>query len=165
MLRLIKKLFFCLLHNFQNWFHNADHLLYYPQRSVFSFHSFLLSYISLSKKWNIETMLTFPYSYNWQTFSNKMAEKGSQEYKSMDSEYVTRQIKCRILELLLKQIVVYIAANQQISFTQKFKFSIPQYLFIKKIKPSKISTRKQPTHFSVTPLRPKLRKNPVNHTI
>ena len=128
MLRLIKKLFFCLLHNFQNWFHNADHLLYYPQRSVFSFHSFLLSYISLSKKWNIETMLTFPYSYNWQTFNNKMTEKGSQEYKSMDSEYVTGQIKCRILELLLKQIVVYIAANQQISFTQKFKFSIPQYV-------------------------------------
>ena len=115
----------CLIKNFQTGFHNAYHLLYYPQRSLFSFHSFLLSYISLSKKWNIETMLTFPYSYNRQTFNNKMTEKRSQEYESMDCEYVTGKIKCRILELLLRQLVVCIAANQQISFTQKFKLSIP----------------------------------------
>ena len=29
------------------------------------------SLISVSKKWNIETMLTFPYSYNWQKFQQQ----------------------------------------------------------------------------------------------
>ena len=29
------------------------------------------SLISVSKKWNIETMLTFPYSYNWQKLTTK----------------------------------------------------------------------------------------------
>ena len=33
-------------------------------------------------------MLTFPYLYNWQKF-NKVNEKRSQEYQSMDTEYVT----------------------------------------------------------------------------
>ena len=84
-------------------FHKADHLLYYPQMSVFSFHIyFVCSLISVSKKRNIETMLTFPYSYNFQKFNNKMNEKRSQEYQIMDPEYVTRQINSRILGLLLR---------------------------------------------------------------
>ena len=48
-------------------------------------------------------MSTLPYSYNWQKFSNKMNEKRSQEYQSMDREYVTGQINSRILELLLRR--------------------------------------------------------------
>ena len=48
-------------------------------------------------------MLTLPYSYNWQKFSNKMNEKRSQEYQSLGPEYVTRQISSHILELLLRQ--------------------------------------------------------------
>ena len=35
--------------------------------------------------------------------NNKMNEKRSQEYQSMDPEYVTGQINSRILELLLRQ--------------------------------------------------------------
>ena len=42
-----QKSYFCLSSNFQTWFHNADHLLYYRQLPVFSFHTFLFSYISL----------------------------------------------------------------------------------------------------------------------
>ena len=68
------------------------------------------SLISVSKKWNIETMLTFPYSYNWQKFNNKMNEKRSQEYQSMDPEYVTGQINSRILELLLRRFCCLIFA-------------------------------------------------------
>ena len=41
-------LYFCLSLNFQTWFHKADHLLYYPHMSVFSFHTFfVLIYQSL----------------------------------------------------------------------------------------------------------------------
>ena len=76
----------CLSHNSQTSFHNADHLLYYPQMSVFSFHTFFYPLISVSKKRNIETMLTLPYSYNWQKFNNKMNVKRSQEYQSMNPE-------------------------------------------------------------------------------
>ena len=47
-------------------------------------------------------MFTIPYSYDWQTF-NKINEKRSQEYQSMDPEYVTGQINSRILELLLRR--------------------------------------------------------------
>ena len=32
----------CLSHDFQTWFYNADHLLYYPQMPVFSFHTFFV---------------------------------------------------------------------------------------------------------------------------
>ena len=35
--------------------------------------------------------------------NNKMNEKRSQEYQSMDPEYVTGQINSRILELLLRR--------------------------------------------------------------
>ena len=57
------------------------------------FSYFFCSLISVSKKQNTETMLTLSYSYHWQKFNNKMNEKRSQEYQSMDPEYVTRQIK------------------------------------------------------------------------
>ena len=112
---LFKKENRCFKHfeYFQTWFHNTDHLLYYPQMSVFSFHTFFCSLISVSKKWNIETMLTFPYSYNWQKFNNKMNEKRSQEYQSMDPEYVTGQINSRILELLLRRFCCLIFAPSQ----------------------------------------------------
>ena len=58
------------------------------------------SLISVSKKRNIETMLTIPYSNHCQKFNNKMNEKGRQEYRSMDPEYVTGPINSRILKLL-----------------------------------------------------------------
>ena len=95
-------------------FHKADHLLYYPQMSVFSFHIyFLYSLISVSKKQNIETMLTFPYSYNLQKFNNKMNEKRSQEYQSMDPEYVTGQTNIRILELVVERCCLIFALSQK----------------------------------------------------
>ena len=53
--------------------------------SVFLFQTF---FISVSKTWNIETMLTFPYSYNWQKFNKKMNKKRIQEYQSMNPEYM-----------------------------------------------------------------------------
>ena len=65
--------------------------------SVFSSHTFFVL------KRNIETMLTLPYSDNLQNFNNKMNEKRSQEYQSVDSEYVTWQINSHILELLLRR--------------------------------------------------------------
>ena len=47
MFGIIKKLFLSFT-QFQTWFHSADHLLYYPQLSVFSFHTiFVLLYHSL----------------------------------------------------------------------------------------------------------------------
>ena len=51
---------------------------YYPQMTVFSFHTFFCSLISVSKKRNIETILTLPYPNNWQKFNNKINEKRSQ---------------------------------------------------------------------------------------
>ena len=68
---------------------------YYPQMSVFSFHTFC-SLISVSKKPNIERMLTLPYSHNWQKFNNKTNEKRSQEYQSIGPEYVAGQTNSRI---------------------------------------------------------------------
>ena len=74
---------------------------------------FFCSLIWVSKKWNIETVWTLPYSYNWQKFNNKMNEKRSQEYQSMDPEYVTGQINSRILELLLRRFCCLIFAPSQ----------------------------------------------------
>ena len=65
--------------------------------SVFSSHTFF------ALKRTIETMLTLPYSYHLQNFNNKMNEKRSQEYQSVEPEYVTRQINSHILELLLRR--------------------------------------------------------------
>ena len=41
MFRLIKKLL-CLSHNFQTWFCDTGHLLYFPQMSAFPFHTFVV---------------------------------------------------------------------------------------------------------------------------
>ena len=46
-------------------------------------------------------MLTVPYSYDWEKFNNKINEKRSHEYQSMDPEHVTWQINSHILELFL----------------------------------------------------------------
>ena len=45
--------------------------------------------------------------------NNKMNEKRSQECQSMDPEYVTGQIKSRILELLLRRFCCLIFAQSQ----------------------------------------------------
>ena len=56
--------------------------------SVFSFQNFR-SLTSVSKKWYIEAMLTFPYSYNWQNLTTKlMEEKARSIRQSMDPQCV-----------------------------------------------------------------------------
>ena len=80
-------------------FHDADHFLYYPQMSLFSFNTFL---IPVSKTQGIEKMLNLLYQYKWQKF-NKMNEKRSLEYQSVSTEYVTGQINSLILQLLFRQ--------------------------------------------------------------
>ena len=45
--------------------------------------------------------------------NHKINEKKSQEYQSMDPEYVTGQINSRILELLLRQFCCLIFAPSQ----------------------------------------------------
>ena len=82
-------------------------------RCLYSLFILFCSLISVSKKRNIETMLTLSYSCNWQKFNNKMNEKRSQEYQSMDPEYVTGQINSCILELLLRQFFCLIFAQSQ----------------------------------------------------
>ena len=99
--------------NFQTRFHNADHLLYCPQMSVFSFHAFLFSYISLEETEHRNNVLALPYSYNWQIINNKINEKRSQECQSMDPEYVTGQINSRVLQLLLRQFYGLIFATSR----------------------------------------------------
>ena len=75
-LGFIKQVIYCVIH-----------------RCLYFSSYFFCSLISVSKKRNIETMLTFSYSYNWKKFSNhKMNEKRSQEYQSMDPEYVTGKL-------------------------------------------------------------------------
>ena len=96
------KSYFCLLHNFKTWFHNADHLLYHPLLSVFSFFIlFLFSYIGL---WEMEHRIIV---------NNKMNVKRSQEYQSMDSKYLTGQINSRILEVLLRWFCCLVFAPSQ----------------------------------------------------
>ena len=98
---IIKKLVLSFT-QFQTWVHNADHLLYYPQMSLFLFHPFfglLYQFLLNGNRNNVN----LSYSYNWQKFNDRMNEKRRQEYQSMDPEYVTRQINSRILELLLRR--------------------------------------------------------------
>ena len=72
---LLKKLFFV--------FHTSVELDFIAQiiygiiyRCLYShFILFLFSYISVFKKWNIETMLTFPYSNNWQKLETTKLKK------------------------------------------------------------------------------------------
>ena len=68
----------------------------------FFFLSSPLSFISVSKKKNIETMLTITYSQNLQKV-NKMNEKRSQVYQIMGCEYLAGKINI-ILELLWGQV-------------------------------------------------------------
>ena len=51
----------------------------------------------------METILTLPYPCHWQKFNNKMNEKRSQVYWSMNPEYVTGSFNSCILELLLRR--------------------------------------------------------------
>ena len=44
-------------------------------RCLCSHFTFFCSLLSVSKKWSIETMLTFPYSYNWQKLTTKWMKK------------------------------------------------------------------------------------------
>ena len=99
---LIKKLFW-LSHNFQTLFHNADQIYCIVHRCLYCLFILFCFFTSVSKKWNMETTLTLPYSYNWQKFNNKINEKRSQECQSMDPEYVTGEINSRILEVLLRR--------------------------------------------------------------
>ena len=80
------------------------------KKNCILFSYFFCSLISVSKKWNMETMLTLPYSYNWLKFNNKMNKKRSQEYQSMDPEYVTGQINSCILELPFRRFCCLILA-------------------------------------------------------
>ena len=46
------------------------------------------------------------YSYNWQKLNKKMNEKRNQKYQSMDREYITWQINCRILKIFWDNFVL-----------------------------------------------------------
>ena len=94
---------------FQTWFHNADHLLYYPQMSALSFHTFsVLSYQFLrNRTWKV---LTLPYSCSWQNFNNKMNEIKKPEVSECRHPEYARQINSRIVELLLRQYYCLIFA-------------------------------------------------------
>ena len=92
-----------------------------------------------SKKWNIETMLTFPYSYNLTNVNNnKMNEKRSQEYQSMDPQYVTGQINSCILELLLRQFCCLIFAPSHFPNNYKRYSSHLQVLILHEMAPIKV---------------------------
>ena len=97
----------------ETWFYNADHLLYYPQMTVFSFHIFFCSLVSVSKKLNIETMLSLPSLFIQLAKFQQNEWKRSQEYQSMDPEYVTGQINSCILEFLLRRFCSLILAPSQ----------------------------------------------------
>ena len=53
------------------------------------------------------------YSNNWQKFNYKMNEKRSQEYQSMDPEYVTGKINTCIVEHLLRRFCCLTSAPSQ----------------------------------------------------
>ena len=61
---LIKKLFLSLT-RFSNINCTTQIIYYIIHRCLYSFLVFFCSIVSVSKKWNIEVMLTIPYSYNW----------------------------------------------------------------------------------------------------
>ena len=81
MFHLIKKLFLSFT-QFSNDF--ITQIIYcITHRCLCSHFISLFSLISISKKWNIETMLTFPYSYNWQklTTTTKWMKKESRSIR------------------------------------------------------------------------------------
>ena len=80
----------------------THHLLLSTDVCILFWYFFCSLISSVSKKRNIETMLTLHYSYNSQKYNNKMNEKRSQEHQSINPEYVTGEINSRSLELLLR---------------------------------------------------------------
>ena len=84
-------------------------------------------------------MLTFPYSYNQTNVNNnKMNEKRSQEYQSMDPQYVTGQINSCILELLLRQFCCLIFAPSHFPNNYKRYSSHLQVLILHEMAPIKV---------------------------
>ena len=75
-------------------------------------------------------MLTLPYSCNWQKFNSKMNEKRSQEYQSMEPEYVSGQINIHIQELLLRWFYCLIFAPSRTCFSLIKRFPSDHNLFI-----------------------------------
>ena len=103
--------YFCLSHNFQAWFYNADVL---STDVCVPISYFFCSLISVSKKWNLETILTFPWSYNWKKFKQPQNEwKKKPGISQHGPDYVTGQINSRILELLLRRFCCLIFALSQ----------------------------------------------------
>ena len=74
-------------------------LLFYPQISVFSFHTYFVLFYQFLKILTLKKMLALPFSHNWQKSNNKVNEKRSQEYQNVDPGYITGQINIPILEL------------------------------------------------------------------
>ena len=81
--------------------------------SMFSFHTFLFSYVSLLKMEHRNNANLFLFIQLGKVNNNKMNEKRSHEYRSRDPEYVTGQINSRILELLLRQFCCLIFVSSQ----------------------------------------------------
>ena len=104
---LNKKVIFAFQLIFPKFDFMTQIIYFYPKTSVFSFHTFVCCFlISVSKKGNIEKILTLPFLYNWQKFK-KMKEE------SMGPKYVTGQITSHILQLLLRQFYHFIFASSQ----------------------------------------------------
>ena len=108
---LIKNLFLSFT-RFSNLILECRSFTVSPTDVCILFSYFCHSFISVSKKRNIETMPTPPYSNNWQNFNN-MNEKWSQVYQGIDPEYVTGQINSCILELPLRRFYRLIFALSQ----------------------------------------------------
>ena len=93
---LNKKVIFVFLTIFKLKFHDADHFLYYPRMSVFSFNCFSL--ILVFKKEATKIILTLPYSYKLQELK-KMNERKTLGHWSIATEYVAEQINSHIQQL------------------------------------------------------------------
>ena len=86
MLHLIKKLFLSCT-RFSNLTLQRRSFTVFSTDICILFSCFFSSLVSVSEKRNIETMLTVPYSYNWQKFNNNMNEKEANNYKSYSGAY------------------------------------------------------------------------------
>ena len=105
-----KKVIFVFRMIFKLYFITQQIIYCIIHRCLYSLFILLLFSYIIFQKQNIETMLTLPYSYKWQKFNYKMNEKRSQEYHSMDPEYVNGQINSFILEFLFRQLCHLISA-------------------------------------------------------
>ena len=75
-----------------------------------------IKFLGILKKYVSENKTNFcSKTKNNVLLNNKINEKRSQEYQSMDPEYVTGQINGRILELLLRRFFCLIFAPSRIS--------------------------------------------------